>query len=71
MEIAQRRCCGIDVHKKKLMVHVLPPQGDMETNPLEREFRTFTRDLREYWRAVSFHRGRFGNCGISPATEFI
>lgn len=46
MEATQRRCCGIDVHKKKLTVHVLPPQGQTETKPLEREFRTFTRDLR-------------------------
>lgn len=47
METAQRRCCGIDVHKQKLMVHVLPPQGQVGMKPLEREFRTFTRDLRE------------------------
>jgi transposase len=46
MELIQRRCCGIDVHKKTLMVHVLPPQGQIEAKPLEREFRTFTRDLR-------------------------
>ena len=46
METTQRRCCGIDVHKKKLMVHVLPPQGQMEAKPLEREFSTFTRELR-------------------------
>ena len=47
MELVQRRCCGIDVHKKKLMVHVLPPQGRSEAKSLEREFRTFTRDLRD------------------------
>ena len=45
MEDAVHRCCGIDVHKKKLMVHVLPPQGQTGTKPIEREFRTFTRDL--------------------------
>lgn len=47
MDLVQRRCCGIDVHKKKLMVHVLPPQGRSEAKALEREFRTFTRDLRD------------------------
>ena len=59
MEIVRRRCCGIDVHKKKLTVYVLPPQGHSEAKPLEREFRTFTRDLRglpkqsfhEWWTA--------------------
>ena len=45
MEAVPRRCCGIDVHKKKLTVHVLPPQGQSQGKPLEREFRTFTRDL--------------------------
>jgi len=58
MEVMQRRCCGIDVHKKKLMVHVLPPQGQMETRPLEREFRTFTRDLRQL-------RDWLKECGVS------
>ena len=27
METAYRRCCGMDVHKKSVTVHVLPPQG--------------------------------------------
>ena len=45
METAYRRCCGIDVHKKKVTVYVLPPLGDTNGKPLEREFRTFTRDL--------------------------
>jgi len=40
-----RRCCGIDVHKKKLSVYVLPPEGQTGARALEREFRTFTRDL--------------------------
>ena len=40
MEIAYRRCCGIDVHKKKLTVYVLPPEGQTSAKPLEREFRT-------------------------------
>ena len=42
----KRRCCGIDVHKESVTVHVLPPQGEPEGKPLEREFRTFSRDLR-------------------------
>ena len=46
METAYRRCCGIDVHKKTVVVHVLPPQSQSGGKPLERQFRTFTRDLR-------------------------
>jgi transposase len=46
MQTSYRRCCGIDVHKKSVTVHVLPPQGQREMKPLEREFRTFSRDLR-------------------------
>jgi transposase len=46
MSTSYRRCCGIDVHKKSVTVHVLPPQGQTEVKPLEREFRTFSRELR-------------------------
>src|SRR3954454_2594718 len=46
MQAVKRRCCGIDVHKKQLMVHVLPGEGDAGAKPVEREFGTFTRDLR-------------------------
>ena len=46
METAYRRCSGMDVHKKSVMVHVLPPQGQSDGRALEREFRTFSRDLR-------------------------
>src|SRR5689334_22188656 len=46
METRHRRCCGIDVHKKRLMVHVLPAQGEAAGKAVEREFGTFTRDLR-------------------------
>ena len=45
MTIANRRCCGIDVHKKSVTGHVLP-QGQANGKSLEREFRTFSRDLR-------------------------
>ncbi len=41
-----RRCCGIDVHKKSVMVHVLPPESDRKGKAQEREFLTFSRDLR-------------------------
>ena len=58
METAYRRCCGIDVHKKSVMVHVLPPQGQTEGKALEREFRTFTRDLRSL-------RGWLKNCRVT------
>src|SRR5436309_2107808 len=46
MNTAYRRCCGMDVHKKSVMVHVLPAQGRSDSKVLEREFRTFSRDLR-------------------------
>jgi transposase len=46
MPTSYRRCCGIDVHKKSIQVHVLPPQGQSQIKPLEREYRTFSRDLR-------------------------
>ncbi len=46
METVKRRCCGIDVHKKSVTVHVLPPTGEREGKSAEREFRTFSRDLR-------------------------
>ena len=45
MDTAAGRCCGIDVHKKQLMVYVLPLPGEIQGKPLEREFGTFTRDL--------------------------
>lgn len=60
MEAVYRRCCGIDVHKKSVMVHVLPVQGQENSKPLEREFRTFTRDLRGL-------RGWLKNCRVSEA----
>lgn len=60
MEPAYRRCCGIDVHKKSVMVHVLPPQGQSGGKVLEREFRTFSRDLRSL-------RGWLKNCRVTEA----
>jgi len=60
METAYRRCCGIDVHKKSVVVHVLPPHGQVDGTPLEREFRTFSRDLRSL-------RGWLKNCRITEA----
>src|SRR5271165_7171841 len=58
METSQRRCGGIDVHQKSIMVHVLPPKGQPEGKPLEREFRTFSRDLRSL-------RGWLKNCRVT------
>lgn len=60
MEPAYRRCCGIDVHKKSVMVHVLPAQGQAGGKVLEREFRTFSRDLRSL-------RGWLKHCHVSEA----
>lgn len=58
MEPSYRRCCGIDVHKKQVTVHVLPPQGQAQGKPLERQFRTFSRDLRSL-------RGWLKNCRVT------
>src|ERR1700758_1370270 len=58
MEAVRRRCCGIDVHKKSLSVHVRPPAGQTEMAPKERVFRTFSRDLRAL-------RGWLKNCGVT------
>ena len=41
---AYRRCCGIDVHKQTVTVHVLPAEGHRGADKL-RVFRTFRRDL--------------------------
>src|SRR5207302_1596202 len=46
-------------HKQGVTVHVLPPQGQVEKSlPLEKEFRTFSRDLRSL-------RGWLKNCRVS------
>jgi transposase len=58
METAYRRCGGIDVQKKSLTVHVRPPQGQADGRTLEREFRTFSRDLRSL-------RGWLKSCRIT------
>jgi len=47
MEAKYRRCCGIDVHKKSVTVCVLPPVGKPEVEVRKRNFRTFTRDLKQ------------------------
>jgi transposase len=46
MEPGYRRCCGIDVHRDKLTVTVLPPVGRTDVQIKKQEFRTFTRNLR-------------------------
>lgn len=58
MEAVRRRCCGIDVHKKSLSVHVRPAEGHSDAAPRERIFRTFSRDLRAL-------RGWLKNCGVT------
>lgn len=58
MEAVRRRCCGIDVHKKSLSVHVRPAEGHADAAPKERIFRTFSRDLRAL-------RGWLKNCGVT------
>lgn len=45
-EPAYRRCCGIDVHKRKPECCVLPPVGSRTIPIKEEKFRTFTRDLK-------------------------
>jgi transposase len=47
MEQKYRRCCGIDVHKKSVTVCVLAPVGQPQIEIKKRNFRTFTRDLRQ------------------------
>ena len=47
MEATYRRCCGMDVHKKSVMVCVLPPAGERKGEPRKRKFRTYTRDLKQ------------------------
>ena len=47
MEATYRRCCGIDVHKKSVMICILPPAGERKGEPRRRKFRTYTRDLKE------------------------
>ena len=41
MKKRARRCSGIDVHKEKVMVCVLPPKG-AEGTRIDREFSTYT-----------------------------
>jgi transposase len=60
METAYRRCCGIDVHKKSVVVYVAPPQGQGKDKALERQFRTFSRDLRSL-------RGWLKHCHVTEA----
>lgn len=42
-----RRCCGIDVHKNSVTVCVLGPVGERQMVVKKRNFRTYTRDLRQ------------------------
>lgn len=42
-----RRCCGIDVHKKSVTVCILAPESKRGVEIRKRNFRTFTRDLKQ------------------------
>jgi transposase len=58
MEPKYRRCCGIDVHKKSVTVCILPAVGSLNREPLRRNFRTYTRDLKQL-------RGWLKNCRVT------
>lgn len=58
MELAYRRCCGIDVHKDTLTVTVLPPVGRGDIKTKKQVFRTFTRNLKRL-------RGWLRNCRVT------
>jgi transposase len=47
MKPKYRRCCGIDIHKKSVTVTVLPPVGKPELGRRQRNFPTYTRDLKQ------------------------
>ncbi len=44
MSKVYRRCCGMDVHKETVVVHVLPPDGE-EGPPIRKTFGTFRNEL--------------------------
>ncbi len=44
MSKVYRRCCGMDVHKETVVVHVLPPDGE-EGPPIRKSFGTFRTEL--------------------------
>src|ERR1035438_1984025 len=43
-EVIYRRCCGMDVHKDTVVVHVLPPDG-VDGKSLRKTYGTFRNDL--------------------------
>ena len=58
MKGKDRRCCGIDVHKKSVTVCVLAPTGQPHMGMKRRKFGTFTRELRQL-------RGWLKNCQVT------
>ena len=58
MKPKDRRCCGIDVHKKSVTVCVLAPVGQPQLGMKKRKFGTFTRELRQL-------RGWLKNCRVT------
>ncbi len=69
------RCCGIEGHKKSIQVHVLVPQGKTQIKPVEREYRTFSRDLRRLRGWLSDPQGRhsysFENCCFENCLLYV
>ena len=46
MRVVQERCCGLDIHKRRIVGCVLTPQ--------QREVRTFGTTTRELWALVAW-----------------
>jgi transposase len=61
MELKDRRCWGIDVHKKTVTVCALRPVGKTYGDIRKRNFPTFTYDLKQL-------RTWFRNCKVTQVT---
>ena len=58
MKENHRRCCGIDGHKNSVTVCVLAPAGQRHIAVKKRQFRRYTRDLRQL-------RAWWKNCNVT------
>src|SRR5216683_1644184 len=45
MEIVYERCCGLDIHKKRIVACLITPGGNKQRSKEIRTFRTFTSEL--------------------------
>jgi transposase len=45
MEIVYERCCGMDIHKKNVVVCLVTPDAQGQRHKQTRTFRTITQDL--------------------------